>query len=525
LGEPLTFSSFGAIKVNYSGSFVTKAITAEMIDDIDINIAVEQAVTVTYAGKTDGFKVTLTERPSRELDSISVKTAPVLASGLNQILQFASYGKLTLTYSDNSTGEVDIAASMLDLANVDIFSAALQSVTITYLGKQTSFSFTLTNDLNQAKTAAIAVINAAYAEYEADYGDGYYTELQWGELTAAKNKGIEDVTAADNVTDINRAKNLALSTMALVPDSSVSADNPFTTFAADYAMSMRTDGTVSVTWTQITNAWQFLNNAQDLNHDPLTANIYAITVENTGAFDINILVNLNAALDGIQVGTSAIISIPAGTTRTVKVRPVEEVETLYIFIDCNQTHSKSGGVILSDFGFKYDSAYSTASEFTLADYLPSYTLTDKDGVLANFAYADLQADKYEPVFYNLPVYRAANNQINIGVTNNGTSTARVLVQGGVWKLDGSGLLNYIDQHTSGAYGGVEVTLAPGETLDFAVVVDYDGTVYPGADPVPADAVLVVLQFNLDCCWWDDSGTTRTGNIDIIYINATAYSAG
>lgn len=147
-GETFAVGNDGKLTVAYSdGSSKEVAITLSMIDvsAIDVNSTAEQTAKVTYEGKTATFKFTLTAAPVSKptVTSIEVKTAPTVTSKQGETFAIADDGKLTVKYSDNSTDEVAITLSMIDVETIDANSTAEQTATVTYEGKTATFNFTL----------------------------------------------------------------------------------------------------------------------------------------------------------------------------------------------------------------------------------------------------------------------------------------------------------------------------------------------------------------------------------------------
>ena len=128
-----------SIKVTYSdGSNNEIAVTKDMLSSVDMNTIGPKTITVTYEGKTATFNITVNPKVLEEvkLESIRVSGNFVREYTVGDELDLTNM-VLVLTYSDQSTEEIAVTASML--GTVDMSVAGPKSVTVTYEGKTTSF--------------------------------------------------------------------------------------------------------------------------------------------------------------------------------------------------------------------------------------------------------------------------------------------------------------------------------------------------------------------------------------------------
>ena len=137
VGDDLDLSSL-KITVTYSDETTKEvAVTSSMISGADMDSVGPQTVTVTYNGKTATFNITV--NPKQEevtLSSISVKGNYKAEYNVGDNLDLTGM-ILVLTYSDQTTEELAVTETML--GSVDMSTAGVKPITVSYEGKTTIF--------------------------------------------------------------------------------------------------------------------------------------------------------------------------------------------------------------------------------------------------------------------------------------------------------------------------------------------------------------------------------------------------
>ena len=131
------------VTANYSDNTHTPITQGYDVSRVDFSTPGEKTVTVTYQGKTDSFKITVTSpAPAVTLVSISV-TAPtkVAYSTADTALDLAGM-VVTANYS-NDTHET--ITQGYEVGTVDFSTPGEKTVTVTYQGKTDSFKVTVAN--------------------------------------------------------------------------------------------------------------------------------------------------------------------------------------------------------------------------------------------------------------------------------------------------------------------------------------------------------------------------------------------
>ena len=124
------------------------SVTNEMLSAVDMTTVGPKQVTVTSEGKTATFSITV--NPAQEevvLASISVKGSYINEYEVGDELDLTGM-ILVLTYSDQTSEEVAVTASMLSA--VDMTVAGPKKITVTYEGKTTTFDI-LVNEIEVVK--------------------------------------------------------------------------------------------------------------------------------------------------------------------------------------------------------------------------------------------------------------------------------------------------------------------------------------------------------------------------------------
>jgi len=155
-GESLDLTGGKVQKVMASGAATTPVALTDAsvtVSTPNMNQAGTQAVTVTYAGKTKSFNITITD----EIASIAVKTNPTKTTyGYNESLNLAggeievtkqSGAKSTVSMTDSAVTTTEVGGSALDLTNVTFGTdnKASKQVQINYAGKTATLPITIVN--------------------------------------------------------------------------------------------------------------------------------------------------------------------------------------------------------------------------------------------------------------------------------------------------------------------------------------------------------------------------------------------
>ena len=110
-------------------------LAADMVSGFDNTKIGKQTLTVTYQGKTTTFEV---EIIAKSLEGIAVTAPPTKTKYLEGKEQLdVTGGKLTLTYNNETTEVIDLAADMV--SGFDNTKIGKQTLTVTYQGKTTTF--------------------------------------------------------------------------------------------------------------------------------------------------------------------------------------------------------------------------------------------------------------------------------------------------------------------------------------------------------------------------------------------------
>ena len=144
-GEDLAIADDGAVKVRFADDTRKEFdVTLDMIDQSNFNknSIYEQTLDIKYQTLSVPFTFTL----SRELSSISVKTAPTVLSKAAYPFEIADDGVLSCLFKDGGTEEVKISKDMLDLESIDANSTEEQEIKVSFKDKTTSFKVTLALD-------------------------------------------------------------------------------------------------------------------------------------------------------------------------------------------------------------------------------------------------------------------------------------------------------------------------------------------------------------------------------------------
>ena len=194
----------GKIVATYNtGATEEVAITAEMISGFDPAKAGDQVITVTYEGCKSFFVITLKpEVVDPSVVGIEVTTAPDKAEYENGEALDLTGGKVTVTYDDGSTTEVDINASMI--SGYVPTKAGDQVVTVSYQGFKSFFVVTVAAPVPDPAIVGISVIAPEITEYE----QGDALDLTGGKVIVAydDDSTVEVDLTVDMISGYNAEK-------------------------------------------------------------------------------------------------------------------------------------------------------------------------------------------------------------------------------------------------------------------------------------------------------------------------------
>ncbi len=130
----------GKIRLTYSDTTTEEMdITSDMVSGFDNTTLGPRTLTVTYAGKSTTYEVTII---AKALEKIEVVTEPSKKTYIQNYEKLdVTGGKIRLTYSDTTTEEIDITSDMV--SGFDNTELGPQTLTVTYAGKLTTYEVTI----------------------------------------------------------------------------------------------------------------------------------------------------------------------------------------------------------------------------------------------------------------------------------------------------------------------------------------------------------------------------------------------
>ena len=135
----------GKITATYSDNSTQDIdITSDMVSGFNNSTVGNKTITVTYNGKQTTFNINIVAKTVEEvtLQSIEMKTNPTKLEYIQDTEQLDLTGaKITATYSDNSTQDIDITSDMVSGFNNS--TVGNKTITVTYNGKQTTFNINI----------------------------------------------------------------------------------------------------------------------------------------------------------------------------------------------------------------------------------------------------------------------------------------------------------------------------------------------------------------------------------------------
>ncbi len=130
----------GRIRLIYNDETTEEIdMTTEMVTGFDNTTVGPQTLTVTYAGETATFNVTIL---TKQLDSIEIAQQPNKTTYIQNYEDLdVTGGKIRLIYNDETTEEIDMTTEMV--TGFDNATVGPKTLTVTYEGKTTTFEVTI----------------------------------------------------------------------------------------------------------------------------------------------------------------------------------------------------------------------------------------------------------------------------------------------------------------------------------------------------------------------------------------------
>ena len=146
----------------------------------DANSLGRQTITVTYQGQKTTFEITV----KNEIIQIVMKEKPSKTTYIRGENLDLTDGIITVYYEDTTTTEIPLTSDEISISGYDNKIIGMQTITVTYRGKQTTFEVTVKNDVEkiEIKTKPSKTV----------YIKGETLDLTEGEITAY----YEDKTTA-----------------------------------------------------------------------------------------------------------------------------------------------------------------------------------------------------------------------------------------------------------------------------------------------------------------------------------------
>ena len=146
-GEDLDLSG-GILTVTYQdGTTSSIPMTSSnlQITGYDSTKTGNQTITVTYQGKQTTFQITIEENVAE----ISIKNNPLKTIYLKGEDLDLTDGAITVVYSNGTTSSIPMTSKELQITGYDNTQAGIQTLTITYQGKQTTFQVTVKQEIKK----------------------------------------------------------------------------------------------------------------------------------------------------------------------------------------------------------------------------------------------------------------------------------------------------------------------------------------------------------------------------------------
>ena len=173
----------GKITLTYdNGTTEDIDLTKDMVSGFDNTKVRKQTLTVTYEGKTATFDVTV---KAKSLSEISIKSNPTKLEYVEGTDLDVTGGKITLTYDNGTTEEVDLTKEMI--SGFDNTKVGKQTLTVTYEGKTATFDVTI-------KAKSVSEISIKSKPDKLEYIEGSKLKVTGGKITLTYDNGTtEDI--------------------------------------------------------------------------------------------------------------------------------------------------------------------------------------------------------------------------------------------------------------------------------------------------------------------------------------------
>ena len=150
------------LKLTYSDQSTKEIAVVSSMVSADMSKVGPQVVTVTYEGKTATFNITVNPKIDEVvLSKIEVKGNYKTEYVEGDLLDLTGM-KLKLTYSDQTSEEIDVTSQMLSA--YDLSTEGVKTITVTYEGKTTTF-----NVIVEAKPVEIVRLKICTKTYRHEF--------------------------------------------------------------------------------------------------------------------------------------------------------------------------------------------------------------------------------------------------------------------------------------------------------------------------------------------------------------------
>ena len=324
----------GIENLNLSGGKITVTFSDNTTEDIDMtnskvtsskfdNTKVgKQTITLTYEGKTTTFDVDVIVKT---VTGITVKTKPSKLSYIQGSENLnLSGGKITATYSDNTTEDIDMTSSKVTSSKFDNTKVGKQTITLTYEGKTTTFDVDVI-----AKTVTGITVKTKPSKLSYIQGSENLN-LSGGKITATySDNTTEDIDMTSSKVTSSKFDNTKVGKQTIT----LTYEGKTTTFDVDVIAKTVTSITVKSKPTKI----KYIQNYESLD---LTGGKITVTYNNNTSEDID-MTNSKVSKSGFSnstVGNKTITLTYEGKTTSFDV---EIIGTEYIF-------KSSGDYLIND---------------------------------------------------------------------------------------------------------------------------------------------------------------------------------
>ena len=167
-GETLDTSG-GVLYLTYAnGQVKSLPLAASFCSGYDLNTAGNQHVTVTYAGLSAFYDITVNHTPT--VTSVEIKQPPAKTEYIKGEKLDTKGGVLTVQYSDGTSKEVDITSGMC--AGYDPQTPGSQTVTVSFSGKSCTYAVSVRDPAVTGIVIVSAPEKAVYNAFDALMIDG-----------------------------------------------------------------------------------------------------------------------------------------------------------------------------------------------------------------------------------------------------------------------------------------------------------------------------------------------------------------